>query len=872
MSVPYEDKLDHLRRLMRLHDEFWLELAWRSPSEALRLFLNESWGPVMNRWRRLEASGQMWDPPNPTNMIDRVANELSLARATADERGIPIPDLGTAQRGWRPGAFPGPRSPQDGVELYARVGAGAGVSYAERLSHLRKLVEDHDRYWRPTSWTNPTERKFFTETWSPWLWTFHQIDGSDSAYDDGGVIIPAVVDSLARGLSIVREFAQGMGIPLPDIQHHEVPMQHAIGGRFGHHRRHHHHHQSQQQQQQQEDAGQDGGGGGGGGGGGAYGYGMPGAQGYPGMPGAPGPQGPQGPQPVPPSDAHPGAPAGQDGVVSGRHGGGFHGGGFHGGAFHGGGGRERRQFFGTGGGGWGPWYGSQWPYDDGGEAWSEEESYSESVGVDPAPSTPTPPILSPLPLERGAKHRRRSHGDVGLAEATSALSPGSDDVSVHAKLGSDLVLRISLCVDGQRYDGAADLSEIIAQITERVASFHQSLHERDPASTPPPAESPLAISETRNEVNEATVAAGEILVGSLLDRHQRTVSAGWWHSLTHGISSAVDSVRTTIRKHKGVISTLAATAAGAAATVTGGPMAGAAAAKLADAAVEASSGDDPKKKAAAHAVLKQAAQQAAQDPAVAAAVDHASRAVSQAAGIVHIASTAMDAAGGDRKAQRALVEMGSAALAGDPAAKQGMDVVNAIAPGTFPGGEDPIAITQGVPWLAFGAAGAGVAGLWWWMHRKNEQRKRAAQEAVRRSLPASDAHAAVASGAQARPASREDRAMQGAQSAALDFYQESGARFIGCSVTGDGGQSVSPSGSVVTMEDTVYVELFSSMPQMQQWSDRQARRPGCILVASFDTQAPAWPQPIHAYAPARGRVWINDANAANGNHPGHAHA
>ena len=32
---------------------------------------------------------------------------------------------------------------------------------------------------------------------------------------------------------------------------------------------------------------------------------------------------------------------------------------------------------------------------------------------------------------------------------------------------------------------------------------------------------------------------------------------------------------------------------------------------------------------------------------VAAAVDHASRAVSQAAGLVHIASTAMDAAGGD---------------------------------------------------------------------------------------------------------------------------------------------------------------------------------------------------------------------------------
>ncbi len=474
--------------------------------------------------------------------------------------------------------------------------------------------------------------------------------------------------------------------------------------------------------------------------------------------------------------------------------------------------------------------------------------------------------------ERGGKHRHRSHGDVGLAEAASAISPGSGDVNVHAKLGSDLVLRVSLCVDGQCYAGAADLSGIIAQITERVASFHQSLHEEDPAATPPPAESPAAISMTQGEVNEAAVAAGEILVGSLLDRHQRTVSAGWWHSLTHGISSAVDSVRQTIRKHKGVISVLATTAAGAAATITGGPAAGAAAAKIADAAVEASSGDDPKKRAAAHAVLKQAAQQAAHDPAVASAVDHASRAVSQAAAVVHIASTAMDAAGGDQKAQQALTEMGSAALAGDPDARQGMDVVNAIAPGAFPnggGGGDPIAITQGVPWLA---AGAGMAGIWWWMHRKNEQRKRAAQEAVRRSLPASDAHpAAVASGAQA-PASREDRAMQGAQSAALDFYQESGARFIGCSVTGDGGQTVGPSGSVVTMEDTVYVELFSSPQGMQRWLDQQARHPGCILVAGFDTQSRAWPQPIHAYAPTRGMVLINDVNAANGAHPGHAHA
>lgn len=188
-------------------------------------------------------------------------------------------------------------------------------------------------------------------------------------------------------------------------------------------------------------------------------------------------------------------------------------------------------------------------------------------------------------------------------------------------------------------------------------------------------------------IDVAVRAAGDAMVGALLEQHVGTVCAGWFDDLKHSVSRAVHGIEGaarsaygtvghTLAKLKGPIAVAAGfAAAGAASAIPGvgvalGPIAG----NLAEKLVASAAGDGSAKKA-----VQQAMAEAQADPKLGKALDLAHKAVAQTTVAYHIAETAKAAAAGDASATEQIQKLGAKAAEGDPAAQVAMDLANQTA-------------------------------------------------------------------------------------------------------------------------------------------------------------------------------------------------
>lgn len=239
-------------------------------------------------------------------------------------------------------------------------------------------------------------------------------------------------------------------------------------------------------------------------------------------------------------------------------------------------------------------------------------------------------------------------------------------------------LDATIGIDGRIYRGRADLSKTVHEISGSIAGYHTALH-GDPMA-------PASIAAVQGEINAAIGCAGDALVGAAMAQHQTEMCAGWWHDLTHKISSAVHSVAhgvssaakgighgvvATLSVLKGPIEKAAVLGATAAATAVLGPEAGPIAGGLAQSlvsSVDSSQGGGAQQ--AAQAVVQAATQAAQTDPQVAAALNIAHQAVATSTVAHHAAQTAADAAAGNPAAQAQIAQLTQAAAGGDQAAQE----------------------------------------------------------------------------------------------------------------------------------------------------------------------------------------------------------
>jgi len=327
----------------------------------------------------------------------------------------------------------------------------------------------------------------------------------------------------------------------------------------------------------------------------------------------------------------------------------------HGGGHHGG--RGRRRFF--GGGGWyGPAYGWDWPYDDNGTDIT---------------------IQNPENVTIGATGRHATQGRE-LAALGAVLAPGANGVRVSTDLDGAM-LTVKICVDGRCYESTIDLGSVLAGAGAALRAWHDRAHSSQRSLTEPGGRD-LDPAAAMPEVK----AAGQILIGAMLDQHAHEICAGFWssithgissavgnvaHGITHGISSAAGSVGHTLKKLKGPIAIAAGAAAGAAAAaipgvgVVAAPMA----ASLAKNLVDAAAGDNVNAQQAAQGAIQAASAAAQSDPHMKAALDTAQKAVAQTTAAFHIADTVAKAGQGDTAAQKQVEDLSKSAASGDSAAK-----------------------------------------------------------------------------------------------------------------------------------------------------------------------------------------------------------
>jgi hypothetical protein len=418
--------------------------------------------------------------------------------------------------------------------------------------------------------------------------------------------------------------------------------------------------------------------------------------------------------------------------------------------------------------------------------------------------------------------------DRELADLGALLAPGASGLSAQFSLGADRRLYASICIDGECYEGTVDLAHVLDRIAEGVASEHAAWH-------PAPvdlANDPGAVEGTANAANAAVEAAGDLLVGALIDQHSATVSAGWWHSLTRSISHAVSDVHhavtKTVQKFKAPISV----AATAVATVYGGPAGGAAAAKLTGPIIDAMAGDGRANKGA-KAVVDAAHAAAQSDPRLAKALADAHKAVSDTAAAYHLTSTAANAAGGDPDAARKLADLDRAAQGGDAAAQRAMSVITeAFATATDEGA--PTA-SGGLPVLPFAlGAAAGMGGYAWWRHHQAQKARRAAAAIEHpaeapppgSAAPVASAPGPVASGELIGAAISTLRSA--AKSAVAAAYEPGGDTAFGYVKDARG----------------TSVRSFPTLDDADDWFG--ALNPRRYLYAAyFDASDPTWPSPIN---------------------------
>ena len=310
-------------------------------------------------------------------------------------------------------------------------------------------------------------------------------------------------------------------------------------------------------------------------------------------------------------------------------------------------------------------YGSFGPYGYG------RFGYGPILGADapiivpaPGPSSEIPPgvepTIIPAPGTSTLAERRGLTAEVG-----PLLAPATGGILVRKHLDDKQVLHVEICVDGKCHSSSMDLAPAIAMLMQKLATWHDSMH----APKPPP-------STVVSTVGAAVAEAENLIVGALVARHIDTIAAGILGDIAGAVTGAVKGiaggVASTFKKFRGPIGAAAgiAAAAGASAIPGVGPIAAPIAAKLANDLVQSAAGNP-----AAQKQVAQAAQQAQTDPAVAVALEQATKAVANSTAAHHVQDTAKKAARGDAASQQQIAQVTTDAEKGDPAAKAVADLV-----------------------------------------------------------------------------------------------------------------------------------------------------------------------------------------------------
>jgi hypothetical protein len=433
--------------------------------------------------------------------------------------------------------------------------------------------------------------------------------------------------------------------------------------------------------------------------------------------------------------------------------------------------------------------------------------------------------------------------DRELADLGAVIAPGSSGITLQLALDANRRLCASICIDGECYQGSVDLSGVLEGIASGIAQYHASLHEAAP-STSGVASSPAAIEDTANAANVAVEAAGDLLVGALIDQHCTTLSAGLWHSLTHAVYGVHHAVAKTVQQFKGPITV----AASAVATVYGGPAAGAAAAKFTGPLIDGVANDFRSQKDT-KVVIDAAHEAAKTDPRIAKALADAHKAVADTAAAYHITATAADAAAGDPVAAQKVADLDRAASNGDLAAQQAMSVITQAfaAAASNRGGAQTTTRAAGLLPFAFGAA-AGAGGYAWWRRRQAHRAERAAAAAERAAAAAERAAVAVPLGtapdrgslgdlAASSPATAAAGELIGAaittlrraaQAAVQSAHERQGATALAYVKDGHGAQ----------------VLPFPTLDDADDWFGALDPR-RYLYAAYFDAADPTWPSPIN---------------------------
>lgn len=264
------------------------------------------------------------------------------------------------------------------------------------------------------------------------------------------------------------------------------------------------------------------------------------------------------------------------------------------------------------------------------------------------------------------------------AALAPVLAPAKSGFTARVELDQRQHLHAAICVDGKCYKTSIDLAPAIAAVMEKFARYHADLHATAPGAQPPLVSGEVVIGAIERAVN----AAGDELVGALLDQHVGVACSGFLDDIGNALKGAGVSiyrgVTETVQKLKGPI-TIAATGA---ATAFGGPAAGAAASQLVGPIIDSAAnlGKDTPAKAAAE-------QQAKTDPLAAAALATAKDAVAHTIAAFHVTETAKQAAAGQPAAQQQIAQVTRDAEKGDP-------VAHAVAPLVAHGFSTAIAARQ----------------------------------------------------------------------------------------------------------------------------------------------------------------------------------
>lgn len=408
-------KFHHLRDLIEEHDWTWLSLGSSTLSPQQRAWVDGVWRPWSRRWHELESSGRLFEMDFSVSeaTLREIAGGLSSRREEAAAHGLPVPDIGSGRLGFLRDRWDSQRDPAYQAAL-RRVSTSptltSGAISGAIPGTIPGTIEDFRR-----------EARRALDT-----------PGEVGPEDDDARVIGVLFWHGKRWVTPFRnlgrarayfDHARGIGIDFDYGAYFDVsdPQRPPVLAweRFG---------QSPTQ-----------------------------TAGSPGR--------------VPAHTdlryhaADAGAP--MNIPLIGRHGGGggahashpspaTHGHGHPGHPDHG------RRFF--GGWGWGGWddgaYGDPYasPY-----PWWIYGGEPSGVSVDEEEFEVTSGDYLRAPPRRSLLSARDD-----LRGAADVLSPGVNGLHCELNLGSDMVLRASICVDGQCYQGAADLSRLLHDIHARL--------------------------------------------------------------------------------------------------------------------------------------------------------------------------------------------------------------------------------------------------------------------------------------------------------------------------------------------------------------------------------------------------------------------